>query len=197
MIWEALILACAHPDAPPDLIAEIITVESAGDPWAVNVNGVAGQGGPAADGDSADFVAAHVEALLAERRSVDIGLMQINGQHLEAAELSVAQAFDPCTNIALGSKIFQRGYRPALAFYGDTPLARQAALSAYNTGTFHRGFANGYIGRYADDSKAAPSALLSAKDDPHRSDTRIEVTFGERRSELGIADTDQRGGSGR
>ena len=197
MIWEAVIFACAHPDAPPDLIAEIITVESAGDPWAVNVNGVAGEVQPTADGDSTDAVVAHVEASLKAGRSVDIGLMQVNGQHLGAAELSASQAFDPCTNIALGSEIFLRGYRPALAFHGDTALARQAALSAYNTGTFHRGFANGYVGRYASGSKAAPSASPSAEDDPYRSDMRIDVTFGEGRSDSELADADQRGGSGR
>ena len=190
-MWDLLIASCAVDGAPPAVVAQIIRVESAGDPFAIHVNA---DDFSREDGETVEAVVARATAL---GYSVDLGLMQINSRHLDTSGLSVDDAMEPCANIRLGSDIFMRGYRPALAFYGDTPLARKAALSAYNTGTFHRGFANGYVGRYADGLAAAPSAVSAVDSDPHQSDTRIDVTFGEGRSSSQVSDGDQRGGSGR
>jgi hypothetical protein len=76
-------------------------------------------------------------------------------------------------------------YRPTKQFYGETPLALQTALSAYNTGTFHRGFVNGYVERYGGepnlDTPAAASAAPESQaeeTDPFSSSTSVEINFG-------------------
>ena len=44
--------------------------------------------------------------------------------------------------------ILTADYAEAARSRGDGQPALQAALSAYNTGSFYRGFANGYVARY-------------------------------------------------
>ncbi|HEX9497993.1 MAG TPA: hypothetical protein VF926_06345, partial [Mycobacterium sp.] len=39
-------------------------------------------------------------------------------------------------------------YAAAVRTRGEGQAALEAALSAYNTGDFHRGFENGYVARY-------------------------------------------------
>lgn len=53
-----------------------------------------------------------------------------------------------CTNIAAGGAILAADYGRAVQRYGEGQPALQAALSAYNTGTFDHGFINGYLARY-------------------------------------------------
>src|SRR5262249_7163983 len=60
----------------------------------------------------------------------------------------VEQALDPCTNIRAGATILTADYVEASQRFTPGQPALQAALSAYNTGTFWRGFENGYVARY-------------------------------------------------
>jgi type IV secretion system protein VirB1 len=55
---------------------------------------------------------------------------------------------DPCTNISSGAAILAANYAEAAQSRGAGQGALQAALSAYNTGNFYRGFANGYVAKY-------------------------------------------------
>lgn len=132
------------------LVAAIITVESAGDPWAIGVNVRAGQAAPvyARPRNGAEAVSV-VERLLAQGYSVDMGLMQVNSQHLARFGLSVAATFEPCTNINAGARVYREfatAVRGEVSF--STPRQQlEAALSAYNTGSFRRGFQNGYVRR--------------------------------------------------
>lgn len=80
--------------------------------------------------------------------TVDYGLMQINGSNLPAFGLTPQQAMDPCTNIRVGTTILQTNYAAAALRYGEGQYALQVALSAYNTGSFERGFLNGYVAKY-------------------------------------------------
>lgn len=77
--------------------------------------------------------------------NIDMGLMQINSSNLKKLGLSVESVFDPCTNINAGTKIFVENYERAAQQYGHGQKAFQAALSAYNTGNFTKGFKNGYV----------------------------------------------------
>ena len=193
---DALIAQCAVADAPPAIIREIIEIESVSQPLAINVNGR-----KAVRFDKPKTIeqaGALVERLLALGHNIDMGYMQVNSQHLERFDMTPAAMFDPCTNIAIGSEIFMRAYRPVTQFYGQTPLALKTALSAYNTGTFHRGFVNGYVDRYGEppsleqvdkepevapepssgDPIPTPPSNAVEDTDPYRSSTRVEVTFG-------------------
>jgi len=72
---------------------------------------------------------------------VDLGLMQINYEvWLKPTQLILAQAFDPCTNIFMGSTILNADYGQALRWTTDRNEALWRALSRYNTGTDWRGW---------------------------------------------------------
>ncbi|HEX3403726.1 MAG TPA: lytic transglycosylase domain-containing protein [Acetobacteraceae bacterium] len=143
MIPPAL-LACA-PNVAPTTLQAVATVESGGNPLAVNVNGIHVQPPPARDAREAAQVA---ESYIARGYSVDIGLMQVNSRNLAALGTTVEQVLDPCTNLQAAATILTADYAAAARTRGDGQPALQAALSAYNTGDFYRGFANGYVARY-------------------------------------------------
>jgi type IV secretion system protein VirB1 len=55
---------------------------------------------------------------------------------------------DPCENLAAGALVLTDFFLSAAPRYRKPQAALQAALSAYNTGSFRRGFENGYVARY-------------------------------------------------
>ncbi len=139
----AALLACAANVAPITLQA-VIEVESGGNPLALHVNGIEAQ--PVAS-DVAQAVQL-AESYIAHGYSVDLGLMQVNSRNLRALGVGVFQAFNPCTNISAGATILSADYANASRLRGPGQAALRAALSAYNTGDFYRGFENGYVARY-------------------------------------------------
>ena len=143
MIDIALILACA-PDVAPQTVQEVIRVESRGNPLAINING-ATLARPAID--IADAVKLATSAMAAGY-TVDLGLMQVNSANLPTLGYTVEQMFDPCTNLKAGAAILTANYGRAVERHGPGQEALKAALSAYNTGSFERGFHNGYVARY-------------------------------------------------
>jgi type IV secretion system protein VirB1 len=74
--------------------------------------------------------------------------MQVNSRNLATLGVTVEQVFDPCTNIRSGATILTANYAQAVRTRGEGQPALKAALSAYNTGDFYRGFANGYVAHY-------------------------------------------------
>jgi type IV secretion system protein VirB1 len=143
MIPPAL-LACAPAVAPVTLEA-VIRVESDGNPLAIHVNGLRVQ---PASATSAAAVARIAEDYILRGYSVDLGLMQVNSRNLMALGTTVERVLDPCTNVRDGAAILAADYAEATRTRGNGQAALQAALSAYNTGSFYRGFANGYVARY-------------------------------------------------
>src|SRR5690242_9398827 len=140
----AALLACALNVAPATLEA-VISVESGGNPLALNVNHLEG---PQPHASTPDEAAKLARQYIAAGYSVDIGLMQINSWNLAALGDTVEQALDPCTNIRGGAIILTADYVKASQRFTPGQPALQAALSAYNTGTFRRGFENGYVAKY-------------------------------------------------
>ncbi|HUZ64826.1 MAG TPA: lytic transglycosylase domain-containing protein [Acetobacteraceae bacterium] len=140
----AALLACA-PNVARVTLEAVIRVESGGNPLAIHVNGLRLQPAPAT---SAAAAARTAERYILRGYSVDLGLMQVNSRNLVALGTTVDRVLDPCTNIRDGAAILTADYAGATRSRGDGQPALQAALSAYNTGTFYRGFANGYVARY-------------------------------------------------
>ena len=140
----AALLACAMNVAPVTLEA-IVQVESGGNPLSLNVNHLAGpQPHPATVAEAV----AVAQSYVARGYSVDLGLMQVNNRNLAALGYSIEDVLDPCTNIKGGAAILTANYAEAVRSRGEGQGALQAALSAYNTGNFYRGFANGYVAKY-------------------------------------------------
>lgn len=140
---DADLAACA-PYVSPVTLAAIIRVESGGRPLAINVNK-----GPSLTGHRTYAeAAAAARTWIARGYSVDIGLMQVNSQHLPRLGLSVDQVLEPCTNIRVGATILHSNYQRAVERRGPGQAALMDALSMYNTGSFVRGYSNGYVGKY-------------------------------------------------
>lgn len=157
----AALLACALNVSLVTLEA-VVRVESGGDPLALHVNGVPVQ--PARGQDTKEVVRT-AEGFMRRGYSVDLGLMQLNSRNLPALGLTVLQALDPCTNLRAGAAILAADYAAAAQTRGEGQAALLAALSAYNTGDFARGFRNGYVARYvpvlAGHAAPAPSPVAS------------------------------------
>ncbi len=159
-------------------------MESGGNPLALNINGMRVQPPPAKDAREAAQIA---ESYIARGYSVDIGLMQVNSRNLAALGTTVEQVLDPCTNIHAAATILTADYAEAARTRGDGQPALQAALSAYNTGDFYRGFANGYVARYygpggvpaltggVRETAVAKRAASSPPPNPYTADTTVFV----------------------
>ncbi len=145
-VIAAALLACAANIAPATLNA-VVAVESRGDPLAILDNTTRRSWHPH---DQAAAIAL-AQRLVAAGHRVDLSLMQVDSANLPALGLSIAQAFDPCTNIRAGGTILTADYAQARQRWGDGQIALQHALVAYNSGRFwgDRAYLARYYGREA------------------------------------------------
>lgn len=138
-------LALAHECAPTvahQTIVAIVRHESKLNPFAVGINGKTRITRQPTNEQEAIQIS---ETLISMGVSIDMGLAQINSANLKKLGLSVAQVFDPCTNLRAAEKVLHWCYDPAEKKHGSGQAALQAALSCYNTGDFSRGLNNGYV----------------------------------------------------
>jgi len=142
-VIAAALLACM-PNIAPATLEAVIAVESHGDPLAIFDNTTRQSWHPH---DQAAAIAL-ARRLIAAGHVADIGLMQVDSVNLPRLGMSVAQAFDPCTNIHAGGMILTADYAYAVRLLGPGQAALKIALSLYNTGDARRGFRNGYVARY-------------------------------------------------
>jgi type IV secretion system protein VirB1 len=81
-----------------------------------------------------------VQALAYARRrvaaggSIDLGITQLNSAHLGPMHLTVDEAFEPCTNIAMGMNVLQAAWGQSVRRWGMTRYALFRAFEAYNGG---------------------------------------------------------------
>lgn len=151
-VLAALIVSCA-PNVHPHTMSEIVRVESRGNELAINVNRVKRQPRKASNRDEAIATA---RRYIAMGYSVDMGLSQINSRNLAALGMSVEEAFEPCANLKAGARIISDAFTGTSRMPGGEQEALQRALSAYNTGSYSRGFLNGYVARYYARSSGKP-----------------------------------------
>ena len=144
----------------PVTIEAVVKNESHFNPLALHVNGL--KTSPPQPKTQHEAVK-QANRYIKQGYSVDIGLMQINSKNLNAFGITVNQAFTPCTNIHLGSKILYRSYQRALKINKAPNVAFKIALSYYNTGHPYRGFRNGYVDKYIHAPTTHPFLTASAK----------------------------------
>lgn len=116
-----LLLACA-PAVDPVTMSAIVKQESGGHPWSINDN----NGKRSYRLKTKEEAVLKAAELISAGHSIDMGLAQVNSKNLRWLGLSVAQAFDPCANVAAGAKVLAQGYQKTGSLL--------AALSMYNTG---------------------------------------------------------------
>ena len=138
-----------------ETLAAVIRMESGFEPLAIGVN----RGSASFPATHGEAVAVATDLIERQRRSVDLGLMQINSANLASLGLSIADAFEPCRNIAAGARLLQQGYAAALRTEADPQGALRVALSRYNTGSPERGFANGYVVRVQSAAEVVVPAI--------------------------------------
>ncbi|WP_421556724.1 lytic transglycosylase domain-containing protein [Pseudomonas kitaguniensis] len=136
-----LVVLCA-PFVSSNTMMAVLQHESAGNPWALGVNGSQSFNKPR----SYQQAVAEAKRLIENGASIDMGLMQINSRTMVNLGLTVEKIYDPCTNVYAGGVVLTRNYARASAKFSDQQVALQAALSAYNTGNFSKGISNGYVG---------------------------------------------------
>lgn len=139
----ALVERCAPGVAPETLLA-IVEVESGFRPLAIGSSGTR-TGSPKASNRHAAIATA--SDLIATGASVDLGLAQINSRNLRRLGLTVADAFEPCRNLAAAATVLREGYGRAITAGQAPQEALRAALSTYNTGHPRHGLANGYVAK--------------------------------------------------
>jgi type IV secretion system protein VirB1 len=139
LIYSAGFLSQCGPTVAPTTTQAIIQVESGGNPLAIGDNNLRRSFSPGSKREAVSLAT----QLIAQGHSVDLGLMQINSQHLASMGLTLDEVFDPCRNVRAGTAILADFYRrypnedPGCTLYN--------ALSAYNTGQAWKGA--GYVNR--------------------------------------------------
>jgi type IV secretion system protein VirB1 len=123
------------PMVDPATTLRVISVESAGHPYAIhdNTNGKTYEAGTSRGAVNV------ANLLIGVGHRIDIGLMQINYDvWLRPTGFAIESALDPCTNIRLGTTILSANYARALARSGTSSDALTRALSQYNSGSDSR-----------------------------------------------------------
>lgn len=154
----ALVESCA-PSVHPATMVAIVSHESSRNPYAIGINDGSALSRQPRDREEAIAMA---QTLLDQNRNFDSGLGQINSENMEWLGLSVADLFDPCTNLEAAATVLEECYGRAVKRFEAGQAALQAALSCYNTGTFHRGFENGYVAKVTGQVAAASAPTVPA-----------------------------------
>ena len=146
MIDTLLIEQCKNPIVPTKIVKMIVQEESSKNPYAVNVN----KDGksfisfiPKTKNEAITIAQSYINAGF----SVDVGYMQLNSDNFKQLNTTLENALEPCKNIYLSSTIFYNFYKDTSK--KDSSITRvQKSLSAYNTGSYEKGFENGYVAKY-------------------------------------------------
>lgn len=137
---------CA-PTVAPSTMQRIIRVESAGRTHVIGYH-ITKNGKPfrlTTQPKTQDEAVKWVRWLLDNGYRFDAGPSQVNSQNFARLGLTAENVFDPCANIGAGGKILTEFYRKAVKQYGEGQGALRAAISAYQTGSFTRGWGTGYV----------------------------------------------------
>lgn len=167
---DALIVSCA-PLVSPVTMGKLVQVESRGHIFAISDNGLANLPWRKRKSMLHSFAPTTMtEAVMIAQRLrdtghlFDVGLAQVSNRNFARYGLSITQAFDPCTNLRVGSQILTAFYLDAQRTRRNSAEAVLAAISAYNTGNFIDGFNNGYVSKVVSAKFGAVPALARQYD---------------------------------
>jgi type IV secretion system protein VirB1 len=155
MDFVSLAMQCA-PTVAPLTMAAIVKTESAFNQLAIGVNGGARLVRQA--GSIAEAVVT-AKWLLDRGYNIDLGLAQVNSNNLSKTGLTIEGAFDPCKNLAAAASILTGNFQAAKGKTPGDQAALHAAVSAYNTGSFTKGFQNGYVQKVLNNAGSAVPAI--------------------------------------
>jgi type IV secretion system protein VirB1 len=120
---------------PTNIMQSIVHVESGNNPFAIGVVGDRLQRQPRTLNE-ATSTAKHLQKL---GKNFSVGLAQVNLSNFKWTGIKDwTTAFDRCTNLTAGAKIFAECYGRSGNDYGK-------AISCYYSGNFSTGFSHGYV----------------------------------------------------
>lgn len=152
---------CA-PRVATDTLRRIASVESSFNPFAIGVVG----GHLARQPRSKAEAVATANMLASTGYDYSVGIVQVNQKHFARYGISLDAAFDPCTNLRVGSLIFEDCQKRA----GASPRALGDAISCYYSGNFSTGYRQGYVARVLGADAATSEqagAIPVISDGPH------------------------------
>ncbi len=149
----ALAQECA-PTVSAQTMAAVVSVESSYNPHAIGVVG----GKLARQPTNRAEAVATAKQLASDGWNFSLGVAQVNRYNLPKYKVDYEQAFDPCTNLRIGSKILEDCYMRATKATQGQQAALQAAFSCYYSGNFTRGFKPDEIGKPSYVEKVLASA---------------------------------------
>ena len=153
---------CA-PTVAPQTMAAVVQVESSFNPYAIGVVGGRLQRQPKSQAEAV----ATAKALEADGWNFSVGVAQVNRYNLPKYSLTYEEAFEPCANVRVGSKILEDCYMRALPrTEGDRQRALHSAFSCYYSGNFTRGFRPDKAGEPSYVQKVLAQANVEAKPIP-------------------------------
>ena len=137
MLDAVLLLSeqCA-PSVTPSTMAALVGIESSFNPYAIGVVGGVLERQPR----NITEALATAYALESADWNFSIGLAQINLKNLPRFDITIDQAFDPCTNLRIGGDILTECFVAHADSVSDHQMALQGALSCYYSGNYNRGF---------------------------------------------------------
>lgn len=146
-----LVVQCA-PNVAPNTMIAIIKTESRGNPLAIGLN--KGKKLRYQPRDINQMIQ-WVNYLEKHNYNFDIGLAQINIRNVHKYGFSAKDVVYPCKNLEIAADILLKNYRNSLQ---KSPFSKHTALlkaiSAYNTGTYSKGFQNGYVQKVIKNSRS-------------------------------------------
>lgn len=142
--FDQLVSRCA-PDVSPVTMHYLVNIESAYQPFSLNINRRSHS--QTLNFNDALSAIAMANKLIQQGENIDMGLGQINSITMQRLGLSVAEIYDPCTNLTTSAEVLKQCYTRALRTYPSGQIALTHALSCYNTGNFKRGLTNGYVAK--------------------------------------------------
>jgi len=152
MDFFALAHVCA-PSVEYQTLAAVVKTESDFRPFAIGVNGnIRLSHQPENKTEAIDTA----NWLISKGFNIDMGLGQINSSNLETVGLSVNDVFDPCKNLKATAEILSSNYVLAKRKEPNEQAALRASISAYNTGSFLKGFSNGYVQKVMNNVDVVP-----------------------------------------
>ena len=144
-------------------MAAIVKTESSFRPFSININRSSAR--LSRQPTTKEEAVATANRLIRSGYNIDLGFSQINSSNLKRLNMTVSDAFDPCTNISGGASILAENYKSALLTKKEPQAALLAAISTYNTGNQTGGFRNGYVQKVAANAVSQTKAIPGVPQD--------------------------------
>ena len=139
------------------LMVALVRRESSGNPFAI---GMDGKDTPVTQPRNLAEAVRTAEGLVKMGKTFSVGLAQIHISNIKSLGISWKLAFDGCTSLRNGQKIFEHFYAKAITagFRGNEAV--YSALRGYNSGSIHAKVSNNYASVImADAARGAVSQM--------------------------------------